>query len=415
MATIKRRTRVLVVGGGPGGATAGRILAEQGIDNVVLERSFTKPKPCGGAIPPLVIKEFGVPPEIIDCRMSHCSVYSPTNRLTDIEVVGSKPTEHDYIGMVRREVFDNYLRQQAAKAGAEVIEAKMTSIVVGDAGVKATYSQRGTEYEIEADAVIGSDGAYSQVAKAVGAPRLPQAVAMQYRIALPETQMQEWREHAELYLGKEISPDFYGWIFPKYDHVSVGVGAGPAKSNQVRSYLENLRERAGSKLSDGKILVTEAHALPMASQKQVAYHRAVLVGDAAGMVVHTSGEGIYWAMKSGKIAATTLAKYIDAPTAANLQEYQRLWKKQYGSMYSFLTQLEKIYFGSNKKFEVFTEMCRDIDVQRLTFDSYLHKQMAHLPMTSGLRIFGKMWFNFARWSIPALNPKAISYQPSTVS
>ena len=243
--------------------------------------------------------------------------------------------------------------------------------------------------------------------RSVGAPRVPQAVAMQYRITLPESQMSEWRERAELYLGQEISPDFYGWIFPKHDHVSVGVGAGPDKSQNVRAYLENLRIRAGSKLSDGKIIATEAHALPMRPQKQIAFDRAVLVGDAAGMVVNTSGEGIYWAMKSGKLAAETLAKYADSPSAANLQEYQRRWKKQYGSMYTFLTQLQKIYFGSDKKFEVFTEMCRDIDVQRLTFDSYLHKEMAQLPITSGLRILGKMWFNFARWSIPvvALRPK----------
>ena len=127
------------------------------------------------------------------------------------------------------------------------------------------------------------------------------------------------------------------------------------------------------------------------------------------MVVNTSGEGIYWAMKSGKLAAETLVKYADAPTTANLQEYQKRWKKQYGSMYSFLAQLQKIYYGSDKKFEVFTEMCRDIDVQRLTFDSYLHKEMAHLPLTSGMKILGKMWFNFARWSvpIPALHPKPV--------
>ncbi|HEX2910789.1 MAG TPA: geranylgeranyl diphosphate reductase [Chloroflexia bacterium] len=407
------RVKVLVIGGGPGGATVGKTLAEHGLSTVVLERSFTKPKPCGGAVPPLVISEFGVPPEILDCRMSNCTVYSPTERATSIDVVGSAPTDHDYIGMVRREIFDQFLREQAMKAGANVIEAKLTSIQVGPDGVKATYLEKGQEKKIEADIVVGADGAYSQVAKAVGAQRVPQAVAMQYRIRLPESQMAEWRQHAELYLGQDVSPDFYGWIFPKYDHVSVGVGAGPEKSQNVRKYLENLRIRAGSKLSDGKIYCTEAHALPMRPQKQIVFDRTVLVGDAAGMVVNTSGEGIYWAMKSGKLAAETIVQYADAPYMSNLMVYQRRWKKQYGSMYRFLEGLQKVYFGSNNKFEVFTQMCRDVDVQRLTFDSYLHKQMAHLPVTSGLRIFGKMWFNFARFSIPGLQPRPVAISNSS--
>lgn len=221
--------------------------------------------------------------------------------------------------------------------------------------------------------------------------------------------MEDWRTHAELYLGDDVSPDFYGWVFPKYDHVSVGVGAGPEKSQHVRQYLDNLVKRVGSRIT-GKLIATEAHALPMRPQKQIVFDRAMLIGDAAGMVVHTSGEGIYWAMKSGKMAAETLLKTLDAPSAANLMPYQKQWKKQYGTMYTFLTRLEQIYFGSNNKFEVFTEMCRDIDVQRLTFDSYLHKKMAKLPVTSGLKIFGKMWFNFARFSlpIPGLKPKPVS-------
>ena len=398
------RTKVLVVGGGPGGAIAARTLAENGLDTLVIERSFTRPKPCGGAVPPLVISEFGVPAHILDCRMKTCAVYSPTDRETGMEVLGSQPTDHDYIGMVRREVFDGHLRERAAQAGANVIEAKLNTIQVGPDGVRATYTEKGREKTVEADIVIGADGAYSQVAKAIGAPRVPQAVAMQYRIRLPESQMAEWRERAELYLGQDVSPDFYGWIFPKYDHVSVGVGAGPEKSNQVRRYLENLRIRAGSKLSDGHIYATEAHALPMRSQKKIAFDRAMLIGDAAGMVVNTSGEGIYWAMKSGKLAAQTILKYADSPTEAHFMEFQKGWKKEYGSMYSFLTGLQRVYFGSNSKFEVFTEMCRDKDVQRLTFDSYLHKEMAHMPITSGLKMFGKMWFNFARFNIPGLRP-----------
>jgi geranylgeranyl diphosphate/geranylgeranyl-bacteriochlorophyllide a reductase len=403
------KQKVIVIGGGPGGATAGRILAQNGVDSIVFERSFTRPKPCGGAIPPLVMEEFAVKPEIIDCHVKTAAFFSPTNRSTDIEVRGTEPTANDWVGMVKRDKFDQYLRVEAMEAGADVIEAKVNNIEFLDKGVRVTYVQKGVEKKVEADAIIGADGAYSMVAKAVGAPRVPQAVAMHYRIALPEPLMEMWRTRAELYLGDDVSPDFYGWVFPKYDHVSVGVGAGPEKSNQVRQYLENLVKRAGSKIAGGTLIATEAHALPMQPQKQIAFNRAMLIGDAAGMVVHTSGEGIYWAMKSGKMAAETLLKNLDAPTAANLMAYQKQWKKQYGTMYGFLTRLEQVYFGRNNKFEVFTEMCRDNDVQRLTFDSYLHKKMAKLPVTSGLKIFGKMWFNFARFSlpVPGIKPKAL--------
>lgn len=403
------KRKVVIVGGGPGGAIAGRTLAENGIETVVLERSFTKPKPCGGAIPPLVMSEFNVNPEVIDCRMTTASIYSPTNRLTDLDVMGTQPSDNDWIGMVTRIKFDQYLREEAGNAGAEMVEAKVTNLDFSGRGVRVSYTQKGVDKVIDADAIIGADGAYSVVAKAVGAPRVPQAVAMHYRIALPESLMEMWRTRAELYLGDDVSPDFYGWVFPKSDHVSVGVGAGPDKSQHVRKYLDNLMKRAGSKVSGGKLIATEAHALPMQSQKQIVYDRAMLIGDAAGMVVHTSGEGIYWAMKSGKMAAETLLTCVDAPTAANLMPYQKAWKKKYGSMYSFLTQLEKIYFGKNSKCEVFTEMCRDDDVQRLTFDSYLHKKMARLPVTSGLKMFGKVWYNFARFSLPisGLRPKAL--------
>jgi geranylgeranyl reductase len=110
----------------------------------------------------------------------------------------------------------------------------------------------------------------------------------------------------------------------------------------------------------------------------------MLIGDAAGLVVHTSGEGIYWAMKSGEMAAQVLAECLDVPSAQNLQVYERRWWKQYGSMYTFLRWLQSWGYGNERQMEVFTEMCRNKDVQRLTFDSYMHKQMAPAPWMAQL-------------------------------
>ena len=412
--------RVVVVGGGPGGATAARILAERGIETTFFEKSPTKPKPCGGAIPPLLVREFHIPPEVVDTRMRYTTIHSPTSKQTNIEVVGTVPSKDDYIGMVRREVFDNYLREQARAAGAREITAAVKRVEFRTDSVAVIYEagRDGQEQTIVADAVIGADGAYSIVAKSLGLERGPQTVAMQYRIQLPPDKMAYWNERAELYLGQDVSPDFYGWIFPKKDHLTVGIGAGPDNSQRARQFLNNLKDRVGDKFDGARIVATEAHALPMRRKKQMAFDRALLVGDAAGLVVHTSGEGIYWAMKSGELAAQTLAAHIHAPTAANLASYQKTWNKQYGSMYSFLERLEKVYYGKDSRFEMFTEMCRDYYVQRLTFDSYLHKQMAKTPFKGALQMGGKMVVAAVKYRTPvsrllaARKPKATAVSPA---
>jgi len=103
-------------------------------------------------------------------------------------------------------------------------------------------------------------------------------------------------------------------------------------------------------------------------------------------VVHTSGEGIYWAMKSGKMAAETLIESLPDASLAALRRYERRWWKTYGTMYRFLVFLQKWGYGSARQMEVFTDMCRNLDVQRLTFESYMHKTMAPVPWLAQLRM-----------------------------
>lgn len=382
--------RVLIVGASVGGATAAITLRGLGVETVMLERELAKAKPCGGAVPPAAFKEFELPTALIDRKVKHCLVVSPSGQETRIEVAGTVPTDDDYVAMVRREVFDGFLRERAQERGAELIHAQLTGLTVEPGGVKATYRSMadGSEHTLTADAVIGADGAYSPTARFLGLPNLPRAVAIQERIALPEAQMARWEETADLYLGAEVSPDLYAWAFPKRDHIAVGIGAGPGHSTKAKELLGNLKARLGPALDGGRLLLREAHALPMEPRKRMAFDRAMLIGDAAGLVVHTSGEGIYWAMKSGQLAAQTLGRHIDAPSAANLRAYEQTWWKQYGTMYGFLRWLQWWGYGNERQMEVFTEMCRNGDVQRLTFDSYMHKTMAPAPWATQMRMTG---------------------------
>lgn len=381
---------ILVVGASVGGATAANTLALAGLPVIMLERDLTWVKPCGGALPPKAFEEFDLPQSLISRKVYKTTIYSPTNRRTEIDVVGLEEGDHDYVAMACREDLDPFLRARAVANGAELIEGQLLDLSVQADGVDVTYRAKGEREKqtMKVEVVIGADGAYSTTAKALGLERLPRCIAIQERIRLPEDKMARWQETADLYLGYDVSPDLYAWVFPKSDHVAVGCGAGPGNTAEARRLLANLKERIAPELAGGEVFLEEAHALPMHPRKQIAFERAMLVGDAAGLVVGTSGEGIYWAMKSGKQAAQTLIDVLPDVSEKALRQYEKVWWKEYRTMYRFLQWLQKWGYGNERQMEVFTDMCRNKDVQQLTFESYMHKRMTRVPWVAQMRMTG---------------------------
>lgn len=402
---------VLVVGASVGGSTAAETLVRAGVPVVLLERDLARVKPCGGAVPPVAFKEFDIPERLISRKVHHALVHSPSERTVAIDVIGTRPhSDDDYIAMCCREEFDQFLRNRAVERGATLVEGQLLSVAVDATGVTSTYREKasGDVRTLRTTAVIGADGAYSPTARALGLPNLPRCVAIQERIRLPADKMARWEDTADLYLGAEVSPDLYAWAFPKKDHVAVGMGAGQGHTKAARQHLENLKQRIAPELAGGEIILQEAHALPMHPRPQMAFDRAMLVGDAAGLVVATSGEGIYWAMKSAKLAAEVLADNIANPSAAQLMRYQRTWWKNYGTMYRFLRWLQKWGYGGERQMEVFTDMCRNRDVQRLTFESYMHKNMAPMPWLAQMRMTGDIIAAQVRHYVPARPRRLVS-------
>ncbi|MBC8160254.1 MAG: geranylgeranyl diphosphate reductase [Roseiflexaceae bacterium] len=381
---------VLIIGASVGGATAAETLAKAGVPVILLERNLQYVKPCGGALPPVAFREFDIPETLISRKVRRALIHSPSERTVDIPVRGLNGQDDAYIAMVCREELDPYLRNRAVERGATLIEGQMTELKIDAAGVTTTYRDRasGALKTLRTAAVIGADGAYSPTAKALGLPNLPRCVAIQERMRLPEAQMARWQETADLYLGASVSPDLYAWAFPKKDHVAVGIGVGPGHTKHVKELLANLKQRIAPELAGGESFLQEAHALPMRPRPQIAFERAMLVGDAAGLVVGTSGEGIYWAMKSGKLAAETLLENLHNPSQAALMRYQRRWWKSYRTMYVFLRWLQRWGYGNPRQMEVFTDMCRNADVQRLTFESYMYKNMTPVPWLAQMRMTG---------------------------
>ncbi len=393
---------ILVVGASVGGSTTAQALRDAGLPVVLLERDLSWVKPCGGAMPPIAFDEFDIPQSLISRKVRKAQIHSPSERTACFDVTGLERRDEDYVAMVRREDLDPYLRQRAVEHGAELIEGKLVDLSIGDDGVLATYRDKatGTKETLEASMIVGADGAYSATARLLGQERLPYCVAIQERIRLPEATMQQWGDTAHLYLGKDVSPDLYAWVFPKADHVAVGCGAGPGKTQEMRQLLENLKARISDDLAGGEIFMEEAHALPIHPRKQIAFERAVLVGDAAGLVAATSGEGIYWAMKSGQVAAQVIAQSAPNFSAQALHRYQKQWWREYRMMYRFLQWLQVWGYGNQRQMEVFTDMCHNTDVQQLTFESYMFKSMAPMPWLSQLRMTGDIIVSQIRHYMP---------------
>lgn len=181
-----RNLRVAVIGGGPAGGAAAETLAKGGIETFLIERKLDNCKPCGGAIPLCMVGEFDLPVDIIDRRVTKMKMISPSNVAVDI---GQTLKPHEYIGMVRREVLDSYLRDRAKDNGATVINGlflKMDSPKEGTAPYVLHYNEydgkvggAGQKRTLEVDAVIGADGANSRVAKSIDAGDYDYAIAFQ--------------------------------------------------------------------------------------------------------------------------------------------------------------------------------------------------------------------------------------------
>ncbi|NCJ05030.1 geranylgeranyl reductase [Synechococcales cyanobacterium C] len=398
--------RVAVVGSGPAGSSAAETLVKAGIETYLFERKLDNAKPCGGAIPLCMVDEFDLPPHIIDRQVRKMKMISPSN----VEVnIGQTLKDDEYIGMCRREVLDGFMRDRAAKLGAKLINGTVNKLDMPQSDHEpytlhyadlSDGSLEGVMKTLQVDVVIGADGANSRIAKEIEAGDYNYAIAFQERIRLPEAQMAYYEDLAEMYVGNDVSPDFYAWVFPKYDHVAVGTGTMKVNKAEIKRLQAGIRARAAHRLVGGEIIKVEAHPIPEHPRPRRVVGRVALVGDAAGTVTKSSGEGIYFAAKSARMCAETIVELSNngqrIPTEADLKVYLQRWDKKYGVTYLVLDWLQRVFYRSDATREAFVEMCSDMDVQKLTFDSYLYKTVVPANPLVQLKITAKTFGSLLR-------------------
>ena len=200
-----------------------------------------------------------------------------------------------------------------------------------------------------------------------------------------------------IYDGR-ISPDFYGWVFPHGGQASVGMGTG-VRGVDLKAATAALR--AGAGLAGCETIRREGAPIPLQPLPRWDNGRdVVLAGDAAGVVAPSSGEGIYYAMIGGRCAAQAAEATLASGRARDLRLARRLFMREHRTVFRVLRMMQDTWYRSDERRERFVSLCRDVDVQRLTFEAYMNKRLVRARPAAHLRIMAKNIAHLARL-IPA--------------
>lgn len=333
---------VVVVGAGPAGSTAAKVLAEKGIKVLLIDKSkFPRDKPCGGGIPFRVYKRF---PYIEDKNLIESYSYGGFAHSPSLKYRAVVEKDEPFIGMIIRNKFDDELVQLAVNSGADFIGGKaVEDIEISEEKAKLILDDN---KEVNSELVIGADGVWSIVAKKSGLiPQTGRKIAIcvfqEYKVG-EETIDQFFDEKKMCHLHSKFQGVFgYGWVFPKKQHLNIGIGNissdmaySKTKINLSHAYREYLKILKKNKiipefLEAGKF---KGGALNISPFEKTYSNRVLLCGDAAGFINPLTGEGIYYAMSSGEIAAKVALESLEIEDTSEkfLSIYQTKWKDDFG-------------------------------------------------------------------------------------
>jgi geranylgeranyl reductase family protein len=330
---------VVVVGAGPAGATAAKNLAEKGIRVLLLDKTtFPREKPCGGGLPTRVWKRFPYIEPYIDAVSYGSITYSSSLRYK-FDLIREKPL----VMMVLRKVFDQGLVNLAIKSGASFQGGKSVIDIVIQKDKASVMLDDGQT--IEAQMVIGCDGMHSVVAEKTNLSKKLEVLC----VSLVQEQPMTPKQLNAYFTKKRLIHLFikaqgvagYAWVFPKKNSVNLGIGEFQSAISKAKPKipLKETYEAFISALKEKQILPEDfpienlrGATLPIFPLENTSGDRVLLCGDAAGFINPITGEGIYYAMVSGQIAATVIADGLKAQDLSRhfLSRYQTLWNDDFG-------------------------------------------------------------------------------------
>ena len=356
---------VAVIGAGPAGSAAARKAAQLGLRVLLLEKEkIPRMKLCGGGVTPKVLKllDFALPHELIEAEVFSIRIH-----------VGDEcfkfQADHPLVYMTSRDEFDAFLSRKAVEAGAEIRDRTLVRSLVRRPSSMEIHT--GGE-SFEAKMVIGCDGMGGTTARASGLYAHWSPDEVSYAI---ESEVPVGKDFVREFMGSEgyfdvhfgVSPAGYGWVFPKDDHLTAGVGCRLSKLTDgrglFRSFVETIPELRGISVPDPQV-----HLIPLGGVVSVptVAERVLLAGDSAGFAEPLLGEGIYFAILGGQVAAevtdeacrtqrfdqkflTRYSQECDSAFGSDFRAAYRLAKSSYLENYD-MKRLASFFF-SDRKFQ----------------------------------------------------------------
>lgn len=288
---------VLVAGAGPAGSTAARHCARAGLRTLLLDKAeFPRTKPCGGGIPALIenLEGLDLPfPELAPHKVSEQLLRLRGER--ELRVPLARP-----IYMVDRATFDTELLRLAQEAGAVFSPNTKVSTIIEENDQVILRTDKG---DFSGDYLIGADGASGTTTRHLGNQQeRPPAAAIDLEVQVSSALRKVWEERCLFDFG--VIPGGYGWVFPKADHLSCGIGAWRGARGLKAALYRFVSDTLQGEFT---VLAERAHRIPLFEQGTVvAQGRILAIGDAANLVEPILGEGIRFAIWSAQLAAKAL-------------------------------------------------------------------------------------------------------------
>jgi len=364
---------VVIVGSGPAGSVTARFAAEAGAKVLVIERrrEVGVPVLCGEGISRKIDKWHMLEgTRWIAGRMDGARIYSPDRTCVTLSAERAG-NETGYV--VYRDIFDQELARLAMKAGAKfMMNTKATGLIKDEEKIKGVKAKHfDDDFEIKADIVVGADGVESKVGQWAGIDTTlkPKDLETCCQYTLSNIDCKD--AYCEFYLGREIAPGGYVWVFPKgKDVANVGIGilASLSESGLAKKLLDRFIEK-DPRLKNAEPLRFLAGAVPVSNPVETVRDNFILIGDAARHVDPITGGGLTHCLEGGKIAGETIGRAIKEQNFSKefLNTYEEGWKNAFGQKIERNYIVKEIMLDmDDKTFNMIAHSLKDIKFDEIS-------------------------------------------------